>query len=90
MGLTGDLNCFGDFKNAIAELAMDKGRHTHALFHGDTILAAPMALDKPGAKQPNARVIKLMPRGKGADGTVVVEIGRTVLIKKKSHYFKPA
>lgn len=75
-------------ENAIAELEMDNGRHTNPVFHGDTIYAQSTVLEKRDADRPDAGVVKFKLIGKKPDGTVVVEIDRTVLIKRKSHFRK--
>jgi itaconyl-CoA hydratase len=75
-------------ENALAELEMDNGRHTNPVFHGDTIYAESTVLEKRDADRPDAGVVKFKLVGKKPDGTVVVEIERTVLIKRKSHYLK--
>ncbi len=75
-------------ENAIAELEMDNGRHTNPVFHGDTIYAESTVMEKRDADRPDAGVVKFKLQGKKPDGTVVVEIERTVLVKRKSHYLK--
>lgn len=75
-------------ENAIAELEMDNGRHTNPVFHGDTIYAESTVMDKRAADRPDAGIVKFKLQGKRPDGTVVVEIERTVLVKRKSHYLK--
>ncbi len=77
-------------ENALAELEMDNGRHTNPVFHGDTIYAESTVLDKRDSDRSDAGIVKFKLVGKKPDGTVVVEIERTVLIKKKSHYLKRA
>jgi len=76
-------------ENAIAEVEMDNGRHTNPVFHGDTIYAESTVLEKRDADRPDAGLVKFKLVGKKPDGTVVVEIERTVLIKRKSHYLAP-
>jgi acyl dehydratase len=75
-------------ENAIAEVEMDNGRHTNPVFHGDTIYAESTVLEKRDADRPDAGIVKFKLEGKKPDGTVVVEIERTVLVKRKSHYLK--
>jgi acyl dehydratase len=77
-------------ENAIAEVEMDNGRHTNPVFHGDTIYAESTVLEKRDSDRPDAGLVKFKLAGKKPDGTVVVEIERTVLIKRKSHYLKKA
>ena len=73
-------------ENAIAEVEMDNGKHTNPVFHGDTIYAESTVLEKRDADRPDAGLVKFKLIGKKPDGTIVVEIERTVLIKRKSHY----
>lgn len=75
-------------ENALAELEMDNGRHTNPVFHGDTIFAESTVLEKRDAERPDAGVVKFKLVGKKPDGTVVVEIERTVLVKRRSHFLK--
>ncbi len=77
-------------ENAIAELEMDNGRHTNPVFHGDTIFAESTVLEKRDSNRADAGIVKFKLVGKKPDGTVVVEIERTVLIKRKSHYLNRA
>ncbi|MGH7779324.1 MAG: MaoC family dehydratase [Candidatus Binataceae bacterium] len=77
-------------ENAIAEVEMDNGRHTNPVFHGDTIYSRSTVLEKRDSDRPDAGLVKFKLEGYKPDGTVVVEIDRTVLVKKKSHYLKRA
>jgi len=77
-------------ENAIAEVEMDNGKHTNPVFHVDTIYARSTVLEKRDSDRPNAGLVKFKLEGFKPDGTVVVEIDRTVLVKKKSHYLKNA
>jgi len=77
-------------ENALAELEMDKGRHTAPVFHGDTIYAESTVLEKREAERPDAGIVRFKLVGKKPDGTVVVEIERTVLLKRRSHHSKGA
>ena len=75
-------------ENAIAELEMDNGKHTNPVFHGDTLYAESTIMEKRDGQRTDAGIVKFRLVGKKPDGTVVVEIDRTVLIKRKSHYLK--
>lgn len=77
-------------ENAIAEVEMDNGRHTNPVFHGDTIYAESTVLEKHDSDRPDAGLVKFKLVGKKPDGTQVVEIERTVLIKRKSHFLRKA
>ena len=76
-------------ENAITEIEMDNGRHTNPVFHGDTIYARSTVLEKLDSDRNDAGIVKFKLEGFKPDGTVVVEIDRTVLIKKKSYYVRP-
>src|SRR5208282_2399209 len=73
-------------ENAIAEVEMDNGRHTNPVFHGDTLYAESTVLEKRDSGRTDAGLVKFKLVGKKPDGNVVVEIERTVLIKRKSHF----
>lgn len=75
-------------ENALAEIEMDNGRHTNPVFHGDTIFAESTVLEKRDSDRPDAGIVKFKLVGRKPDGTVVVEIERTVLLKRRSHYLK--
>jgi acyl dehydratase len=75
-------------ENAIAELEMDNGRHTNPVFHGDTIYAESTVLEKHDSDRADGGVVKFRLVGKKPDGTIVLEIDRSVLIKRKSHYLE--
>jgi itaconyl-CoA hydratase len=77
-------------ENALGELEMDNGRHTNPVFHGDTVFAESTVLEKRDADRVDAGIVKFKLVGKNAAGQPVVEIERTVLIKRKSHYLNRA
>jgi acyl dehydratase len=76
-------------ENAITEIEMDNGRHTNPVFHGDTIYARSTVLEKRDSDRLDAGIVKFKLEGFKPDGTVVVEIDRTVLIKRESYYIRP-
>src|SRR5262249_3537353 len=80
----------GTSEKAVAEVEMDNGKHTNPVFHGGTIYATPTVLEKHDFNRPHAGLVKFRLIGKKSDGTQVVEIERTVLIKRKSHFLKKA
>ncbi len=73
-------------ENALAELEMDNGKHTNPVFHGDTIFAESTVLEKRDADRADAGIVKFKLVGKNSRGLPVVEIERTVLIKRRSHF----
>jgi itaconyl-CoA hydratase len=73
-------------ENALAELEMDSGKHTNPVFHGDTVFAESTVLEKRDSDRADAGVVKFKLVGKNSKGLPVVEIERTVLIKRRSHF----
>ncbi|HLL85485.1 MAG TPA: hypothetical protein VK420_22630, partial [Longimicrobium sp.] len=72
-------------ENALAELSMDNGRHTHPVFAGDTLFAESVVTGKRESDRPDAGVVSFKLLGRNQEGRVVLEIDREVLIKKRSH-----
>jgi acyl dehydratase len=66
----------------VGNLGFEKIEFPKPVFHGDTIYAESTVLEKRDADRPDAGLVKFKLVGKKSDGTVVVEIERTVLIKK--------
>ena len=77
-------------EKAIANLEYESVRHLGPTFHGDTIYAESTVLEKQNSDRPDEGRVKFKLIGKKPDGTQVVEIERTVLIKRRSHYLKKA
>ena len=73
-------------ENALAELEMDNGKHTNPVFHGDTVFAESTVLEKRDGDRADAGIVKFKLIGKNSKGLPVVEIERTVLIKRRSHF----
>jgi itaconyl-CoA hydratase len=73
-------------ENALGELEMDNGRHTNPVFHGDTVYAESTVIEKRDADRADAGIVKFKLVGKNAAGQPVVEIERTVLIKRRAHF----
>ena len=68
----------------VANVAYDKISHPNPLFHGDTVYAETEVLDKrESASKPDRGVVRLKQTGRKQDGTVVVELERTVLFLKR-------
>lgn len=68
----------------IANLGYENVRHPAPVFHGDTIYAETEVLEKRESKsRPNAGIIRLRQRGRNQDGTIVVELERSVLFLKR-------
>ncbi|MCS6909578.1 MAG: MaoC family dehydratase [Anaerolineales bacterium] len=68
----------------VANLGYDNIRHPNPAFHGDTIYAETEVLEKRESKsRPEAGLVRLKHIGRKPDGTVVVELERTVMFLKK-------
>jgi acyl dehydratase len=70
-------------ENALAELEMDNGRHTNPVFHGDTVYAESTVMEKRDADRPDAGIVKFKLVGRNAAGLPVVEIERTILVRRR-------
>jgi acyl dehydratase len=68
----------------VANLGYDKVVHPNPLFHGDTVYAETMVLDKrESASRPECGIVRLKHTGRKQDGTIVVEFERTVMFLKR-------
>jgi acyl dehydratase len=68
----------------VANLGYDNVKHPNPAFHGDTIYAETEVLEKRESKsRPEAGLVRLRHIGRKPDGTVVVELERTVMFLKK-------
>lgn len=68
----------------VANLGYENVRHPAPVFHGDTIYAETEVLDKRASQsRPDAGIIRLKHTGRKQDGTVVVELVRTVMFLKR-------
>lgn len=68
----------------VANLGYDNVRHPNPAFHGDTIYAETEVLEKRESKsRPEAGLVRLKHTGRKPDGTVVVELERTVMFLKR-------
>jgi acyl dehydratase len=68
----------------VANLGYERIVHPNPVFHGDTIYAETEVLEKRDSRsQPDRGIIRLKHIGRKADGTVVVEMERTVLVLKR-------
>jgi acyl dehydratase len=68
----------------VANLAYDKVTHPNPVFHGDTLYAETEVLDKrESASRPDRGIVRLKQTGRKPDGTVVVELERTVMFLKR-------
>jgi itaconyl-CoA hydratase len=68
----------------VANLGYDHVQHPNPVFHGDTIYVETEVVDKRESRsQPDRGIIRLKHVGRKPDGTVVVELERTVLFMKR-------
>lgn len=68
----------------VANLGYDRVVHPNPVFHGDTIYVETDVLDKRESKSnPDRGIVRLKHVGLKPDGTVVVELERTVMFLKK-------
>lgn len=69
----------------VANLGYDRVQHPNPVFHGDTVYAETEVLEKRESKsRPEAGLVRLKQTGRKPDGTVVVELERTVMFLKRS------
>jgi acyl dehydratase len=68
----------------VANLGYDKVLHPNPVFHGDTIRAESEVLEKrASASKPDRGIVRLRQIGRKQDGTIVVELERTVMFLKR-------
>jgi acyl dehydratase len=64
----------------LANLGYERVVHPHPLFHGDTLYVETEVLDKrPSRSRPECGVVRLKHVGRKPDGTIVIEVERSVL-----------
>jgi len=73
-------------ENALAELRMDKLRLRNPVMHGDTLYAYSEVLGKTDGDDPSSGEVTFRHWGVNQNDKIVVEVERTVLIKKKAHW----
>ncbi len=67
----------------VANLGYDKVVHPAPVFHGDTIYVETDVLEKRDSRtHPEAGIVRLKHTGRKQDGTVVIEVERTVMFLK--------
>ncbi len=68
----------------VANLGYDKVNHPNPVLHGDTIYVETEVLEKRESRSnPQRGIVRLKHTGRKPDGTVVVELERTVLFLKR-------
>ena len=69
----------------VANIGYERVVHPNPVFHGDTIYVETDVLEKrESASKPDRGIVRLKHTGRKQDGTVVVEVERTVLFLKKA------
>ncbi|MGH2593222.1 MAG: MaoC family dehydratase [Anaerolineae bacterium] len=68
----------------VANLSYEKVVHPNPVFHGDTITVETEVLEKRDSRsKPDRGLVRLKHIGKKQDGTVVIELERTVMFLKR-------
>lgn len=68
----------------VANLGYEKVVHPNPLFHGDTVSVETEVLSKRESKsKPGRGIVQLRHTGRKQDGTVVIEVERTVMFLKR-------
>jgi itaconyl-CoA hydratase len=68
----------------VANLGYDRVQHPNPVFHGDTIYVESEVVEKRESRShPDRGIIRLKHTGRKPDGTIVVELERTVLFLKR-------
>ena len=68
----------------VANLGYEKVTHPAPVFHGDTIYAETEVLEvRESRSQPDRGIVRLKHWGKKSDGTIVLEVERSVLFLKR-------
>ena len=73
-------------EQVLQELGMDKIRLKAPVHHGDTLYTITEVLEKRDSDRADAGIVKFKLIGRNSKGLPVVEIERTVLIKRRSHF----
>lgn len=73
-------------EQALAELGLDGVRFTMPVHHDDTIYAYTEVVAVEDAERDDAGVVRFHHWGVNQDGTVVCELERRVLVKRRSHW----
>lgn len=69
----------------VANLSYEKVLHPHPVFIGDTLRVETVVLEKrESASKPDRGIVRLKHTGRKQDGTVVIEVERTVMFLKRA------
>lgn len=68
----------------LANLGYENIVHPNPVFHGDTLYVESEVLEKRDSRsRPDCGIVRLKHTGKKADGTIVIEVERTVMFLKR-------
>ncbi|WP_427313248.1 MaoC family dehydratase [Cupriavidus sp. H39] len=73
-------------EHCLSELALDKIRLSHPVFHGDTLYAFTEVLGKEDADREDAGIVRFRHYGVNQNDKLCVQAERTALIKRESHW----
>ena len=73
-------------EQCLRELALDRIRLSHPVFHGDTLYAYSEVLEARAADRDDAGIVRFRHYGLNQDDKLCVEAERTALLKRKSHW----
>ena len=73
-------------ENALTEIGLDKIKLTSGVRHDDTLYAYTEVLEKRDSDQDDAGIVVFKHYGVNQYDTIVAEVERTALIKRKSHW----
>ncbi|PKP72051.1 MAG: acyl dehydratase [Alphaproteobacteria bacterium HGW-Alphaproteobacteria-5] len=82
LGLASQDTC----ENALWEIGLDNIRLKHPVRHGDTLYAYSEVLEKADSERDDAGIVVFRHWGVNQDKTVVAELDRKVLVKRRSHW----
>ena len=73
-------------QNAVANLGWDEVRLPHPVFEGDTIYARSEVLEARASRsRPGVGIVRVKTTGYKQDGTVVIELERSVMVYRRGH-----
>lgn len=69
----------------VANLSYEHVKHPSPVYHGDTIYVESEVLSKRESKsRPDVGIVRLKQKGRNQDGTIVIELERTVMFLKRN------
>lgn len=73
-------------ENALAELALDNIKLSRPVTHGDTLYAVTEVLETRPSEREDAGLVVFRHYGLNQDEDLVLQVDRTVLLKRRSHW----